>query len=137
MKKYIREQQLEKFFTKRIYRKYNKGDEFIFLLKGEQFEVVGFINRVKKEFKKFSIQAEDILGKKIDLDFHVAISPIFPNEEFEIYDRRLYECFVLAAEEKNNRKIYWFLDEYKLLPANDFRKRLYDEAKILFKTNNT
>jgi len=129
---YKREQKLQDSFVKRIYRKYNKGDEFIFLIKGEQYEAIGFINRVKKDFKKFSNQTEEILGEKLELDFHAAVSPIYPNEEFEIYYRRLHECFVLAAEEKHNKKIYWYSDECLNYDNNDFRKRLYDEAETLF-----
>jgi diguanylate cyclase (GGDEF)-like protein len=129
---YKREQTLQDSFVKRIYRKYNKGDEFIFLIKGEQSEAVGFINRVKKEFVKFSKQTEEILGDKIDLNFHAAISPIHPNEKFDIYYRRLHECFVLAAEEKHNKTIYWYLDEHQKFDASDFRRRLYDEAERLF-----
>ncbi|WP_375181989.1 diguanylate cyclase domain-containing protein [Chryseobacterium sp.] len=130
---YKREQKLQDSFVKRIYRKYNKGDEFIFLIKGEQFEAVGFINRVKKEFIKFSEQTAEILGEKINLNFHAAISPIHPNENFEIYYRRLHECFVLAAEEKNNKRIYWYLDEHRKFNDNDFRRRLYSEAEKLFR----
>lgn len=129
---YKREQKLQDSFIKRIYRKYNKGDEFIFLIRGEQFEAVGFINRVKKEFKKFSDQTEEIIGERIELNFHAAISPIYPNEQFEIYYRRLHECFVLAAEEKNNKRIYWYSDEHQRFDSNDFRRRLYDEAERLF-----
>ncbi|MDR7128092.1 diguanylate cyclase (GGDEF)-like protein [Algoriphagus sp. 4150] len=130
---YKREQEIQDSFVKRIYRKYNKGDEFIFLIKGEQFEAIGFINRVKKEFAKFSRQAEEIVGEKISLDFHAAISPIHPNESFDIYYRRLHECFVLAAEEKNEKRIYWYLDEHKKFDDNDFRLRLYQEADKLFR----
>lgn len=133
---YKKEQELQDSFVKRIYRKYNKGDEFIFLIKGNQYEAVGFINRVKKDFIKFSIQAEKIVGEKIELNFHAAISPIHPNEEFDIYYRRLHECFVLAAEEKNNRRIYWYVDEHQKYENNDFRQRIYKEAEGLFKINN-
>lgn len=130
---YKREQKLEDSFVKRIYRKYNKGDEFIFLIKGEQYEAIGFINRVKREFVKFSKLAEEIVGKKIDLNFHAAVSPIFPNEDFDVYYRRLHECFVLAAEERNNKTIYWYSDEYDTFNEKDYRKKLYDDAEKLFK----
>ena len=129
---YKREQKLQDSFVKRIYRKYNKGDEFIFLIRGEQFEAIGFINRVKKEFVKFSKHTEEILGEKVNLNFHAAISPIHPNEKFDVYYRRLHECFVLAAEEKNNKRIYWYLDEYEKFDDKDFRRRLYEEAERLF-----
>lgn len=129
---YKREQLLEKSFVKRIYRKYNKGDEFIFLIKGEQFEAVGFLNRVEKEFGNFSRKSEEILGRNVKLTFHAAISPIFPNEPYDIYNRRLHECFVLAAEEKDNRRVYWFLDEYERIPEDHFKKRIYNEAHRLF-----
>ena len=134
---YKKEQELQDSFVKRIYRKYNKGDEFIFLIKGNQYEAVGFINRVKKDFTKFSIQAEQIVGEKIELNFHAAISPIHPNEEFDIYYRRLHECFVLAAEEKNNKRIYWYADEHQKYEDNDFRQRIYKEAEDLFKIDNS
>ncbi|MEZ0610852.1 diguanylate cyclase domain-containing protein [Fibrella sp. WM1] len=130
---YKREQRLQDSFVKRIYRKYNKGDEFIFLIRGEQYEAIGFINRVKKEFEKFSNQTEEIVGEKINLNFHAAISPIYPNEQFDIYYRRLHECFVLAAEEKNNKRIYWYLDEHYKFDSNDFRRRIYDESERLFR----
>lgn len=134
---YKREGVLNKSFTKRIYRKYRGGDEFIFLIKGPQHEAVGFLTRINSEFENYSKQAEAILGYSFSLKFHGAISPFYPGESFEHAYKRLHTCFVLAAENKDHLRVYWYKNEAAEFQEGDFRKTIYQRASQVFRSTWT
>lgn len=102
---YKRSYKIKKSFTKRIYRKYTGGDEFIFMIKGDQHEAVGFITRVQKQLRKLTSQIQ--LSFEYDIKFHAAIISLYPNDTYEEAIDKLQRAFVQAAEEKDGMKVFW------------------------------
>ncbi len=130
---YKRQYSIPNSFVKRIYRKYTGGDEFIFLVKGPQYEAVGFLTRVQKQLRDFSKEAEKIIDEKFEINFHGAIAPLYPTDTYEQAFRRVQECFILASEEKDNMRVYWHEREEKNYPETDFRGKIYSRAIENFK----
>lgn len=122
---YKREVKQEKSFVKRIYRKYRGGDEFIFLIKGDQYEAVGFITRAQK-------QLEDLVFEyNYKIRFHGAVVKLHPNDKYEHTIKKLQKASVQAAEEKDNLRVYWDSEEEKKF-SKDYGG-IYDKARKAFK----
>jgi GGDEF domain-containing protein len=130
---YKRQYSIPNSFVKRVYRKYTGGDEFIFLVKGPQFEAVGFLTRVQKQLQDYSKEVEKIINEEFEINFHGAIAPLYPTDNYEQAFRRVQECFILASEEKDNMRVYWHEREEKNYPETDFRGKIYARAIESFK----
>ncbi|WP_167856803.1 diguanylate cyclase domain-containing protein [Hymenobacter aquaticus] len=124
---------MEESFVKRVYRKYTGGDEFIFLIKGPQYEAVGFITRVQKQLSQLS-KREDVLELDYKIQFHAAIVPLYPNDTYDLAYDKLQRAYVQAAEEKDGMRVFWDsrveLDYYK---SHSF---IYDNARKEFLVNS-
>lgn len=132
---YKRQYSIPNSFAKRVYRKYTGGDEFIFLVKGPQYEAVGFLTRVQKQLKDFSKEAEKIINGEFEINFHGAIAPLYPTDNYEQAFRRVQECFILASEEKDDMRVYWYEREEDKYAEDDFRGKIYARAIESFKVN--
>jgi diguanylate cyclase (GGDEF)-like protein len=100
----------EEIYTPRgaeLYRRLAGGDEFLFLLRGQQFEAVGFLTRLHASLGKLSAKVKEQLGIDFSISFHGAIAPIYQKDSYRQAVGRLEECFVEAKKETSNRKVYW------------------------------
>lgn len=121
----------EEIYTPRdaeLYRPFTGGDEFIFLVRGKQYEAVGFATRLHQRLEKLSDETESILGSRFDIDFHGAIAPIYPRDDYADAVQRLEQCFVKAKEEGSRCRVFWWKREETKYPEGDFRRTLYDRA---------
>ena len=129
---YKRDYKLEESFIKRIYRKYTGGDEFVFLIKGDQYEAVGFITRIQKQLKELSNDLN--VDFDYEINFHAAIVSLFPNDTYAQAIDKLQRAFVQAAEEKDNLRVFWdknIEEEYK-----DKFGFIYENARKEFTVKN-
>ena len=130
----------EEIYTPRnakLYRPFVGGDEFIFLIRGKQYEAVGFITRLHQNLERLSDEAEEILGAEFKIDFHGAIAPIYQNDDYEDAVSRLEQCFVEAKKETHGRRVYWWKQEEGAFPEDDFRRDIYARAISRFGTGTT
>lgn len=129
---YKRNYKINRSFTKRIYRKYTGGDEFIFLIKGDQYEAVGFITRIQKQLRELTNELPSEIGYEIE--FHGAIVPLYPNDTYSQAIDKLERAYVQAAEEKDNLRVFWDCNE-----EGEFKEKygfIYDNARREFKIRN-
>lgn len=90
-----------------IYRKYNGGDEFIILIKGEQHEAIGFLNRLHRQLDIFSEKTINILPEKFKVTFHAGIASLYADDDDEIALSRVEECFRIAKRKDSKLRIKW------------------------------
>ena len=120
----------EEIYTPRdaeLYRPFTGGDEFIFLIRGFQYDAVGFITRLHNNLQELSEETEDILNNRFDINFHGAISPIYQQDDYEDAVSRLEQCFVQSKKE-NNCRVYWWKREEENFSEEDFRNKIYSRA---------
>ena len=127
---YKRNYKLSGNFVKRFYRKYTGGDEFIFLIKGEQFEALGFLTRMQKQLLDLNLEKQIELDYKVK--FHAAIVSLYPNDTYKQAIDKLQRAFIQAAEEKDKLRVFWDKEiEQKYKDKYGF---IYDQARKQFKT---
>jgi diguanylate cyclase (GGDEF)-like protein len=131
----------EEIYTPReaeLYRRFTGGDEFVFLLRGPQYEAVGFLARLRDSLvKKLSSAATEILKHKFTIDFHGAIAPIYQKDDYEDAIRRLEQCYLRTKKPESTRRVYWWKDEEKSFPEGDFRAAIYQNAIKQFTISST
>jgi GGDEF domain-containing protein len=123
----------------RMYRTYKGGDEFVFILRGRQFEAIGFLNRIHSQLAKLSESTKDILsGEKFNIKFHGAITQLKPSDNYDRAFDRVQKAFFRAIEHQNDLVVSWseeemdsdlLIDDEKL---QSLAKRFYDIAKEKF-----
>jgi len=118
-----------------VYRPIAGGDEFIFLVRGKQYEAVGFVTRLHQSMEKLSTETEIVLGARFDINFHGAVAPIYPNDDYADAVQRLEQCFVKSKEEGSRCRVFWWKDVEKKYPEGDFRRALYDRVVERFCTS--
>jgi len=135
---------------RQIYRRYPGGDEFAFLIEGDQHEALGFVvNRLHPAFLSLSKQAGDILKAPFDLSFRCAIAPFIPNDTAEDLLGRVGECYSIAAQSKAPFAIAWVQEELEPLEPKpgvveseeekkkrEDQSRWYTKARQLFEVMN-
>lgn len=129
---YKRDYKLEESFVKRVYRKYTGGDEFIFLIKGDQYEAVGFLTRIQKQLRELTSDLQ--IDFDYEIKFHAAIVSLYPNDTYSQAIDKLQRAFVQAAEEKDGLRVFWNKTVEK-----EFSEKfgfIYDNAKKEFKIKN-
>lgn len=132
---YKRETKQTNGFVRRVYRKYTGGDELIFLIRGEQFESVGFTTRLQEQLGNLSKESEIINGD-YDIQFHAAILPLSPVDTYEDAKSNMHRVFIHAAEELNNLRVHWDLDvEKKERQQKKDSNFIYDKAWKVFKVD--
>lgn len=129
-------EQINPAFRERVYRKYPGGDEFIFLIQGEQPDALGFIiNRIFPQFKEFSTQTQKILGESITLSFHCGVAPVLKGDTYDQAFERVQTCYMRAAELNGDFTIEWFpKDIEEKLHHTDFRRKFYKDVRDVFST---
>jgi len=127
---YKRSYRLETGFFKRVYRKYTGGDEFIFLIKGEQYEAVGFAVRIQNQLSELSNKLKS-LGYEYVIDFHAAIVPVHPNDTYSQSLDNLQRAFVQAAENHQGLRVFW--DKFEEVRFKKPFSFIYEKAYSVFK----
>jgi len=122
----------EEIYTPRdaeLYRRFTGGDEFVFLLRGHQYDAVGFLARLHSTLKKkLSPETANILKDKFTIRFHGAIVPVYHKDDYEDAVARLEQCYLQTKSAASTRRVYWWKDEEKSFPAGDFRDAIYRNA---------
>lgn len=117
----------------RFYRIHTGGDEFAFIIEGDQSDSIGFANRLVNKFEGISEKSENILGKHENLSFYAAIVEMSPRDEFEDIILRAKDCYRLAKESANDFAISWYPDDLeKQYPDGTRQYQNYKTARDLF-----
>jgi GGDEF domain-containing protein len=105
----------------RIYRKYTGGDEFIFVIAGDQAEAVGFLVRLVKDLlpKINEDVARFILDESPRLSFHAGMCEWIDGDEPQDVLRRLQECLRIATDSTTSR-----LHVHPPITAAEFDRRV-------------
>ncbi len=116
-----------------FYRLHTGGDEFAFIIEGNQAEALGFVNRlVKNHFKNISGLTESILGKSIKLSFHCAVLEMDTRDDINDILRKASECYLIAKEGKKDFNICWHPNNLENNFKEDWAKNIYKETRELF-----
>jgi hypothetical protein len=100
---------LNKEYMPEMYRHYQGGDEFFFLIRGDLFDAIGFINRLAERTKDYSLQCKDLLKKwvaepdleQFQLSFASAIRPFAVGKE---PDDVLIDTYMVLNTAKESRQ---------------------------------
>lgn len=104
-----------------MYRVYPGGDEFAFIIFGDQAEALGFSNRLVGIFNQISKNTADILGTNLNLSFHCGIIEIPKGETYENLEKKIDPCYMSAKQGLKDFTICWF--------PNNIEERLDDKNK--------
>ena len=116
-----------------FYRIHTGGDEFVFVIQGNQTDALGFANRlVKNDFYKLSLLTKEILGESIKLSFHCAVVEMDSRDEFEDIQRKSDECYILAKEAKGDFSICWHPNSLEEKLNKKWELAIYAETRELF-----
>ena len=117
----------------KFYRIHTGGDEFAFIIEGNQVEALGFINRlVKIDFQNLSNLTDKILGNKIQLSFHCALVEMSSRDNFENVIERVDECYCTAKLGKRDFTICWHPNDLESGFKSAWQKAIYNETRQLF-----
>jgi diguanylate cyclase (GGDEF)-like protein len=117
----------------RIYRIFPGGDEFVFIIFGDQPDAIGFSNRLEGIFKEISEKTPQILGSKIEISFICVIVEMYRNDTFDDLLNRIQPGYIAAKEGKSNFTIYWYPNDIEKAFSKDQKKLSeYERARKLF-----
>lgn len=124
----------EEMYRSNIYRIHTAGDEFVFIIYGDQSEAIGFANRLVGMFHQLSKKNRDILGASINLSFHCGIIKIYKNDTYINLEKKIIPCSRSVKEgQKDTQKnftMYWDPCDYEKT-LNIEKKIINDENKII------
>ena len=124
----------ESYFRQRVYRKFSGGDEFLILVNGPEYEVLGLINRLAKEAGKYTAFAA---SKSVDwtFAFHAGVCPVERMDTPELARKRVEECLSVAKRDDRLSPIYWHSemevdspDDQRWNTLPEFAKTIYRQA---------
>lgn len=121
-------------FQDKFYRVHSGGDEFAFIIEGDQSDAIGFVNRLVPRFKEeFSSLTKDILGKKEKLSFYSAIVQVNHRDEYGDIIERAQDCYNLAKESDDDFALSWYPHDIEdRVPDKGWKKKNYSNAKNIF-----
>ncbi len=123
----------EKDEKENFYRVYPGGDEFAFIIEGDQADAIGFSNRLVGQFQDISKKTVQILGENLNLSFHCAIVEIDPRDSFNDIFRKAEDCYRIAKEGKSDFTICWHPNTLELILSKDTKKKAdYERARNIF-----
>ncbi len=123
----------EKKEKESFYRVYPGGDEFVFIIEGDQADAIGFSNRLAAQFEEFSKKTDKILGENIHLSFHCAIVEMDARDTYADIFRKAEDCYTIAKEGKSDFNICWHPNSFERVLSKDPKKKAdYDRAKKTF-----
>ncbi|MHB8100914.1 MAG: GGDEF domain-containing protein [Methanosarcina sp.] len=141
-KRMRRNEQMYKFLDKgsnsslytKIYRVFPGGDEFVFIIFGDQSDALGFSNRLVGIFNEITDKTPQILGVNTQISFSCAIVKMDCNDSYNDLLNNVRPCYQTAKEGKSEFTIYWHPDNIeKILSADEKKRNDYKRARELFK----
>src|SRR3990172_3224598 len=122
---------------KRLYRRYPGGDEFVFLIEGDQSDAIGFVvNRLYPAFTALSSRTAEILGTEFKLSFHCAIAPLTKRDKASDALTRVEDCYMRAAEGTRDFTICWYPTDFEHNLHDQFKKSMYAKVRERFEVMN-
>ena len=116
-----------------FYRLYPGGDEFVFIIRGDQSDAVGFSNRLIGQFEQISNKTQDILGENLKLSFHCAIVEMHHGDSYEDIFRKAEDCYRIAKEGTSDFTICWHPNNIEKMLSKDPKKQAeYERTRKLF-----
>ncbi|RZJ90043.1 MAG: GGDEF domain-containing protein [Chryseobacterium sp.] len=117
----------------RVYRVYPGGDEFAFVIQGDQSDAIGFCNRLVDQFNTLTIRTKEIVGEEVELSFYCSIIEMDARDSFEDILKKAEDCYQLAKEGVDNFVICWHpINVEQSLSELPFKKSNYERARTLF-----
>ncbi len=121
----------------RAYRKHTGGDEFLFMIGGNEAEALGFLVRLQRrtiaEFT-FHIQSEILNSTDWSLSFSASIIPIFPNDTKDDVIARAHEGMRIARQPGSTCRVVWSSRKTPDDISVEWQKKIYQDAIELFST---
>jgi GGDEF domain-containing protein len=116
-----------------FYRVYPGGDEFAFIIEGDQADAIGFSNRLIGQFDELSKKTIQILGENLRLSFHCAVVEIDPRDSFTDIFKKAEDCYRIAKQGTAEFTICWHPNSMERILSKDPKKKAdYDRARNLF-----
>jgi GGDEF domain-containing protein len=116
-----------------FYRVYPGGDEFVFIIEGDQADAIGFTNRLVGQFEEISKKTTQILGENLDLSFHCAIVEMDPRDSFHDIFKKAEDCYRISKEGSSRFTLCWHPNKIEAVVSRDPKKKSdYDRARQLF-----
>ncbi len=116
-----------------FYRVYPGGDEFVFIIEGDQSDALGFSNRLVGQFEQISEKTQDILGQHIKLSFHGAIVEMHQSDSFKDIFKKAEDCYRIAKEGTSDFTLCWHPNNIERTLSKDPKKQAeYERARKLF-----
>ncbi|GHB64807.1 diguanylate cyclase domain-containing protein [Persicitalea jodogahamensis] len=118
-----------------FYRIFPGGDEFVFIIGGDQSEALGFINRLRDKFEELSKSTKLILGEIRNLSFYCSIVQVDAKDKnFEDIFERAEICYrTVWFAAKSDFAITWYPTNFEAKLSEDPRKKdLYKRSKENF-----
>lgn len=126
----------------KIYRVYPGGDEFVFIIFGDQPDALGFSNRLVGIFKELQEKTTEILGVYTKLSFQCAIVEMHKQDSLKDIFCRVHSCYKIAKQGESDFTICWhpynieqtFSEETDLKKLEGCERKLkeYERTRILF-----
>lgn len=117
----------------KIYRVYPGGDEFVFIIFGDQSDALGFSNRLVGIFNEISEKTPQILGQYTKLSFSCAIVEMHCKDSSKDLFLKIEPCYNAAKEGESDFTIYWHpYDIEKMLSTDKRKAHEYERARELF-----
>jgi len=94
----------------KFYRRYTGGDEFLFIVQGEEWEVVGFLSRIQTQVDKeisYLISTNILKNADWKLQFTGSIVPIFKQDTIQSLLFRAEEGLIRAKKLNSLYRVYW------------------------------
>ena len=122
-----------KYEKESFYRVYPGGDEFAFIIEGDQADAIGFSNRLVAQFQELSKKTHQILGESINLSFHCAVVEMDPRDSFDDIFKKAEDCYRIAKEGKSEFNICWHPNKLEVMLSKDPKKKSdYERARNIF-----
>ncbi|MND41783.1 hypothetical protein D3C80_325390 [compost metagenome] len=116
-----------------FYRIYPGGDEFAFVIEGDQADSVGFANRLVDQFFSLSEKGSELLGHHNKLSFYCAIIEMDPRDSYNDVLKKVEDCYQIAKEEKSGFNICWHpIHKESTLSKDPLKKGIYKRSRELF-----
>ena len=134
MYKYPMSDDSKKSIIDKFYRIHSGGDEFAFIIEGDQSDAIGFVNRLVPRFiEEFSPKTEAILGKRENLSFYSAIVQVNNRDDYSDVIERAHECYNMAKDSDKDFAVSWYPHNLEdNLPDTGWKKKNYMNARQNF-----
>lgn len=119
----------------RAYRKHTGGDEFLFLIGGEEADAVGFLVRLQRRIiSELNVTVQNEILKSADwsLSFSAAVLPVFPNDTKEDVLQRAHEGMRVARQAGSKSRVFWSTRQLPDELEEGWRKTVYEDAIEFF-----